>query len=198
MSSIMRWRNGLMGLSVMAITPVSHGVSEPHDLETGRAILFIPTSNPPRARSRWGVCRESGLVLGGKAANRGSGLSGAEAHGPAASFDHLFGAGEYGGRNVEAQRPRGLEIDGQAVLGRLLNGQFPFFCSAVIFGFRPGTRPCARASCGRRACARGSCSMRPAGPDASIDSVNARNFAPAALTRSSMVRRSWGSSWNRI
>src|SRR5277367_4672986 len=65
MSSIMRWRNGLMGLSVMAITPVSHEVSEPHDLESGRAILFIPTSNPPRARSRWGVYRESGLVHGG-------------------------------------------------------------------------------------------------------------------------------------
>src|ERR1700681_4863332 len=64
MSSIMRWRNGLTGLSVMAITPVSHEVSEPHDLETGRAILFIPTSNPPRARSRSGVYRESGLVLG--------------------------------------------------------------------------------------------------------------------------------------
>src|ERR1700761_3106501 len=64
MSSIMRWRNGLMGLSVMAITPVSHEVSEPHDLETGRAILLIPTSNPPRARSGWGVYRESGLVLG--------------------------------------------------------------------------------------------------------------------------------------
>src|ERR1700722_7001720 len=65
MSSIMRWRNGLMGLSVMAITPVSHEVSEPHDFETGRAILFIPTSNPPRARSCWGVYRESGLVHGG-------------------------------------------------------------------------------------------------------------------------------------
>src|SRR5277367_1460480 len=64
MSSIMRWRNGLMGLSVMAITPVSHEVSEPHDLETGRAILFILTSDPARARSRWGVYRESGLVLG--------------------------------------------------------------------------------------------------------------------------------------
>src|ERR1700740_1312356 len=70
MSSIMRWRNGLMGLSVMAIAPVSHEVSEPHDLETGRAILLIPTSNPPRARSRWGVCPESGLVHGGKAAVR--------------------------------------------------------------------------------------------------------------------------------
>src|ERR1700722_84475 len=70
MSSIMRWRNGLMGLSVMAITPVSHEVSEPHDLETRRAILLIPTSNPPRARSRWGVYRESGLVHGGIAAIR--------------------------------------------------------------------------------------------------------------------------------
>src|SRR5271167_102839 len=71
MSSIMRWRNGLMGLSVMVMAPVSHEVSEPHDLETGRAILLIPTSNPPRARSRWGVYRESGLVHGGKAAGRG-------------------------------------------------------------------------------------------------------------------------------
>src|ERR1700691_2551620 len=70
MSSIMRWRNGLMGLSVMAITPVSHEVSEPHDLETRRAILLIPTSNPPRARSRWGVYRESGLVHGGIAVVR--------------------------------------------------------------------------------------------------------------------------------
>src|SRR5271155_4539988 len=70
MSSIMRWRNGLMGLSVMAITPVSHEVSEPHDLETGRAILFIPTSNPPRARSRWVVYRERGLVHGGIAVVR--------------------------------------------------------------------------------------------------------------------------------
>src|SRR5271154_5332704 len=71
MSSIMRWRNGLMGLSVMAITPVSHEVSEPHDLETGRAILLIPTSNPPRARSRWGVYRESGLVHGSRRDGRG-------------------------------------------------------------------------------------------------------------------------------
>src|ERR1700732_1986123 len=70
MSSIMRWRNGLMGLSVMAIAPVSHEVSEPHDLETGRAILLIPTSNPPRARSRWGVYRESGLVHRSTAAGR--------------------------------------------------------------------------------------------------------------------------------
>src|ERR1700749_1412770 len=69
MSSIMRWRNGLMGLSVMAITPVSHEVSEPHDLETGRAILLIPTSTPPGARSGC-VYRESGLVLGSEAPER--------------------------------------------------------------------------------------------------------------------------------
>src|SRR5262245_40888749 len=30
---------------------------------------------------------------------------------PAASFDHLVGAGEHGRRNVDAQRPRGFEID---------------------------------------------------------------------------------------
>src|ERR1700753_3068782 len=71
MSSIMRWRNGLMGLSVMAITPVSHEVSEPHDLESGRAILLIPTSNPPRARSGC-VYRESGLVHGSRAVGRRS------------------------------------------------------------------------------------------------------------------------------
>jgi hypothetical protein len=29
--------------------------------------LLIPTSNPPRARSRWGAYRESGLVHGGTA-----------------------------------------------------------------------------------------------------------------------------------
>jgi hypothetical protein len=60
-------------------------------------------------------------LVGGKAAGRGSDLSGAQAHGPAASFDHLVGAGEYGGRSVEAQRLRGL-----------LNGEFPFFYSAAF------------------------------------------------------------------
>ncbi|MGO9431690.1 strawberry notch-like NTP hydrolase domain-containing protein, partial [Rhodoblastus sp.] len=34
MSSIMRWRNGLLGLSIIAKAPVSHGV-EPHDHGTG-------------------------------------------------------------------------------------------------------------------------------------------------------------------
>src|SRR5271166_2608730 len=37
MSSIMRWRSGLMGLSDIAKAPVSHGV-EPHDLETGSSL----------------------------------------------------------------------------------------------------------------------------------------------------------------
>jgi hypothetical protein len=64
----MRWRNGLMGLSVMAITPVSHEVLEPHDLETGRAVLFIPTSDPARTGFRREAYRESGLVLGRKTA----------------------------------------------------------------------------------------------------------------------------------
>src|ERR1700753_3379139 len=61
MSSIMRWRNGLMGLSVIAKAPVSHGV-EPHDLETGQtfAFLFSPWRAPPAARHPY---RASGLVL---------------------------------------------------------------------------------------------------------------------------------------
>src|ERR1700743_1343585 len=60
MSSIMRWRNGLMGLSVIAKAPVSHGV-EPHDLETGQtfAFLFSPWRAPPAARHPY---RASGLV----------------------------------------------------------------------------------------------------------------------------------------
>src|SRR5260370_27214420 len=51
MSSIMRWRSGLMGLSDIAKTPVSHGV-EPHDFETGPG-LRVPLSahRPPAAHS---------------------------------------------------------------------------------------------------------------------------------------------------
>src|ERR1700751_5571415 len=41
MSSIMRWRNGLMGWSGITKAPVSHGV-EPHDLETGPSLRFRP------------------------------------------------------------------------------------------------------------------------------------------------------------
>jgi hypothetical protein len=53
MSSIMRWRNGLLGLSIIAKTPVSHGV-EPHDFETGQAPRITysgPTISPLLPRS---------------------------------------------------------------------------------------------------------------------------------------------------
>src|SRR5271155_4199859 len=70
MSSIMRWRNGLMALSGMAISSCLTRGYEPRDFETGRAILLIPTSNPTRARSRWDVYRASGLVHGGEAVVR--------------------------------------------------------------------------------------------------------------------------------
>ena len=39
------------------------------------------------------------------------------------SFDHLVGAGEQCVRNLEAERPRGLEVDGQFELRWLLNGK---------------------------------------------------------------------------
>src|SRR5271166_6508100 len=52
MSSIMRCRKGLMGLSDIAKPPVSHGVVEPHDPETGlspRVVLQLsPSSSPDR------------------------------------------------------------------------------------------------------------------------------------------------------
>ena len=47
MSSIMRWRNGLMALSVMAIAPVSHEVTNPVILRQDE-----PTCYPKMARRR--------------------------------------------------------------------------------------------------------------------------------------------------
>src|SRR5271166_230396 len=55
MSSIMRWRKGLTGLSGIAKSPVSHGV-EPHDPETGpgpRVVLQLsPSSGFDRRHNR--------------------------------------------------------------------------------------------------------------------------------------------------
>src|SRR5271170_5455264 len=91
-SSIIRWRNGLMALSVMAISSCLTRGYEPRDLETGRAILLIPTSNPTRARSRRDVYRASGLVHGGIAGLR-------DARWPRAFLQR---------RNLGGERPREL------------------------------------------------------------------------------------------
>src|SRR5271168_4039960 len=61
MSSIMRWRNGLMGFSSIAKTPVSHGV-EPHDLETVRTFAFVFSSLKLPASPRRNY-RASGFVV---------------------------------------------------------------------------------------------------------------------------------------
>src|SRR6516164_4404016 len=45
------------------------------------------------------------------------------------SFDHLVGEGEHFGRNFEAERLSGFEVDHQLELGRLLDWQLCWFCS---------------------------------------------------------------------
>jgi hypothetical protein len=54
--SVMRWRNGLLGLSIIAKAPVSHGV-EPHDLETGHAhrLSYSAFKNPAASRRSYRV-----------------------------------------------------------------------------------------------------------------------------------------------
>jgi hypothetical protein len=71
MSSIMRWRNGLLGLSSIAKTPVSHGV-EPHDLETGSGhlVALLPSESrrrrsPLLPRERFSPWVESGRLKTG-------------------------------------------------------------------------------------------------------------------------------------
>ena len=66
MSSIMRCRSGLMGLSDIAKAPVSHGV-EPHDLETGprtsrpsQRFRSPSRRSPPLQRERFSSWAESG------------------------------------------------------------------------------------------------------------------------------------------
>jgi hypothetical protein len=68
MSSIMRWRNGLLGLSIIAKAPVSHGV-EPHYLETdlARRLSYSVFTNLAASRRRY---RASGLVQWCRAADR--------------------------------------------------------------------------------------------------------------------------------
>src|SRR5205807_1814773 len=63
-------------------------------------------------RSRWRFA----AVLSPESLSRKSRL-------PCASFDHLVGAGEQGGRHTETERFRGPEIDDQLELGRLLDRQ---------------------------------------------------------------------------
>jgi len=62
MSSIMRWRNGLMACLVIGDAPVLSEVVEPLDLKTGRPVTLSLACVASRA-----AYRASGLVLGRKA-----------------------------------------------------------------------------------------------------------------------------------
>src|SRR5271165_6688564 len=62
MSSIMRWRNGLMALSVMAIAPVSHEVTNPVILRQDEPTCYPAIQHASRTLRR-GAPTASGLVL---------------------------------------------------------------------------------------------------------------------------------------
>jgi hypothetical protein len=88
-------------------------------------------------------------------------------------FDHFVGAGEYSGRNVEAQRPRGSAA---FALGRVL-----------VRGPRvAGARALAdHIACGRRV--------------GCIDRLRQRSeFCPGGADPFEYGQKVWGSSWNRI
>src|SRR5208282_1559575 len=63
MSSIMRWRNGLMALSVMAIAPVSHEVTNPVILRQDEPTCYPAIQHASRTLRR-GAPTASGLVHG--------------------------------------------------------------------------------------------------------------------------------------
>src|SRR5271167_4222256 len=72
MSSIMRWRNGLMALSVMAMAPVSHEVTNPVILRQDEPTCYPAIQHASRTLRRGGAPTASGLVLGREAGLRQS------------------------------------------------------------------------------------------------------------------------------
>ena len=60
-----------------------------------------------------------------------SGISRRMRRGKTASlFDHLVGAGEQHGRHLDAERLRGRQVDDEIELGRLLDRDVAWLCSA--------------------------------------------------------------------